>query len=43
MANVCEICGHREETEEDKYSFDMLIICPDCSNDRVHPFSFDNE
>ncbi|WP_264739482.1 hypothetical protein [Cytobacillus firmus] len=42
MAKVCEICGHREESEEEEYSFDLLIICPDCSNDRVHPFSFEN-
>ncbi|KAF0825189.1 hypothetical protein V7200_09660 [Cytobacillus firmus] len=41
MAKVCEICGVREETDEEENSFDMLIICPDCSNDRVHPFSFD--
>ncbi|WP_269521519.1 hypothetical protein [Bacillus sp. J33] len=42
MARVCEICGRRDETEEEEYSFDILDICPDCTNDRIHPSALEN-
>ncbi|WP_285289097.1 hypothetical protein [Bacillus sp. ISL-47] len=39
MARVCEICGRREEAEDEEYSFDILDVCPDCTNDRSHPLT----
>ncbi|WP_181395876.1 hypothetical protein [Cytobacillus oceanisediminis] len=42
MARVCEICGRRDETEEDEYSFDILDVCPDCTHDRIHPLTLGN-
>lgn len=37
MPRVCEICGRREESEEEQeLEMELLDVCPDCSNDRLH-------
>ncbi|MBB6444470.1 ribosome-binding protein aMBF1 (putative translation factor) [Bacillus benzoevorans] len=37
MPRVCEICGRREELdeEEDKLEMEILDVCPECTNDRL--------
>ncbi|WP_256243751.1 hypothetical protein [Bacillus sp. V3B] len=36
MPRICEICGRQEELDEEEYTFDILDVCPECSNDRIH-------
>lgn len=35
MYRVCEVCGRQEEIEQENNEFEILDVCPECSNDRM--------
>ncbi|WP_272435965.1 hypothetical protein [Terrihalobacillus insolitus] len=36
MARICEVCGRVEEVEEAVHPYDILDVCPACTEQVIH-------
>ncbi|GAA0326073.1 hypothetical protein GCM10008967_15810 [Bacillus carboniphilus] len=36
MARICEVCGRIEQVEDNQHPYDMIDVCPECTQHLVH-------
>ncbi|WP_281252275.1 hypothetical protein [Sediminibacillus massiliensis] len=39
MSRICEVCGRIEDILEEDHKYDILDVCPQCTEHVVHPLS----
>ncbi|GAA0496591.1 hypothetical protein GCM10008986_24420 [Salinibacillus aidingensis] len=37
MPRICEVCGRVDDVNHEEFPYEILDVCPDCSDHLIHP------